>query len=39
VVVPEAFYDGVIQPLLGHVRGVVYVMPETQPARELFSPM
>lgn len=39
VVVSEAFYDSVIQPLLGKVRAVVYVMPETQPARELFSAM
>lgn len=28
IVVPEAFYDEVVQPLLGRVRGVVYVMPE-----------
>lgn len=28
IVVPEAFYDQVVQPLLGRVRGVVYVMPE-----------
>jgi hypothetical protein len=28
VVVPEAFYDAVVQPVLGHGRGVVYVMPE-----------
>ena len=39
VVVPEAFYDGVIEPLLGRVRAVVYVMPETQPVRELFGAM
>ncbi|RZJ26559.1 MAG: L,D-transpeptidase [Haliea sp.] len=36
VVVPEAFYDGVIEPLLGRMRAVVYVMPEMQPARDLF---
>lgn len=39
VVVPGAFYDGVIEPLLGRVRAVVYVMPETQPVRELFGAM
>lgn len=39
VVVPEAFYDSVIEPLLGRVRAVVYVMPETQAARELFGAM
>ena len=31
VVVPENFYDRVIQPIFGHGRGVVYVMPETGP--------
>lgn len=36
VVVPAAFYLEVIEPLLGSRRGVVYVLPETQPARELF---
>lgn len=39
VVVPEAFYDGVIEPLLGRVRAVVYVMPETKPVHELFGAM
>ena len=29
VVVPVAFYEAVVQPLLGHGRGVVYVMPES----------
>jgi len=28
VVVPEAFYDGVVQPVLGRGQGIVYVMPE-----------
>ena len=28
VVVPEAFYDAVVQPLLGRQRGLVVVMPE-----------
>lgn len=34
VVVPVKFYVGVIEPLLGRRAGVVYVLPETQPARE-----
>lgn len=33
VVVPAAFYDAVVQPLLGVQRGVVYVMPDSGPAR------
>jgi hypothetical protein len=37
VVVPVAFYLGVIEPLLGSREGVVYVLPETRPARELFT--
>ena len=28
VVVPEAFFDAVVQPTLGRTRGVVYVLPE-----------
>jgi hypothetical protein len=32
VVVAVAFYEAVVQPLLGAQRGVVYVMPETGPA-------
>ncbi len=28
VVVPEAFYDTVVQPVLGNSRAVIYVMPE-----------
>jgi hypothetical protein len=31
VVVPGAFYDTVVQPLLGQRRGLVYVMPEATP--------
>jgi len=31
VVVPVAFYDSVVQPLLGTQRGVVYVLPESSP--------
>ncbi|HEX2544377.1 MAG TPA: L,D-transpeptidase [Ramlibacter sp.] len=31
VVVPVAFYEKVVQPVLGNLRSVVYVMPETMP--------
>ncbi|MDP3856360.1 MAG: hypothetical protein Q8Q73_01215 [Stagnimonas sp.] len=37
VVVPEAFYEGVVQPLLGHRRAVVYVLPETRSVRDVFG--
>jgi hypothetical protein len=37
VVVPVAFYEQVVQPTLGHVRGVVYVLPETRSLGEVFS--
>ena len=37
VVVPVAFYDSVISPLLGKARGVVYVLPETRPLHEVFG--
>jgi hypothetical protein len=37
VVVPEAFYQGVIQRVLGHGRAVVYVLPENRPAQEIFG--
>ena len=37
VVVPVAFYEQVVQPLLGSVRAVVYVLPETQPVHEVFG--
>ena len=33
VVVPEAFYEAVVQPVLGRGPGVVYVLPETSPAQ------
>lgn len=36
VVVPVDFYLDVVKPLLGSRSGVVYVLPETQSARELF---
>lgn len=38
VVVPGAFFDAVVQPLLGRVRGVVYVMPEDGGAGGLVPP-
>jgi hypothetical protein len=31
VVVPVAFYEGVVRPLLGRGRGMLYVMPEERP--------
>jgi len=30
IVVPVAFYDTIVQPVLGRQRGVVYVLPETR---------
>jgi hypothetical protein len=37
VIVPVAFYESVVQPTLGARAGVVYVLPETRSARELFD--
>jgi hypothetical protein len=37
VVVPVDFYQRVIEPVLGRSASVVYVLPETRPAQELFS--
>lgn len=37
VVVPVAFFLGVIEPMFGRSPGVVYVLPETQDARGLFT--
>jgi hypothetical protein len=37
VVVPPDFYDEVVQPLLGRNRGVIYVLPEERPVREVFN--
>jgi hypothetical protein len=37
VVVPVAFYEGVVEPVLGSVRSVVYVLPETRGWQELFG--
>jgi hypothetical protein len=36
-VVPVAFYEGVIRPLLGKTYSVVYVLPETRPVQALFG--
>lgn len=37
IVVPVAFYESVVRPLLGQRRGVIYVLPETSAARDLFA--
>ena len=37
VVVPVSFYERVIGPMFGKTRGVVYVLPETRSARDLFG--
>ncbi|KQU81156.1 hypothetical protein ASE08_08725 [Rhizobacter sp. Root16D2] len=37
VVVPVAFYEQVVAPMLGHARAVVYVLPEDQPVRGFFE--
>lgn len=37
VVVPVKFYLDVVEPLLGRRSGVVYVLPETQPMREMLD--
>ena len=37
VVVPAAFYDKVVQPVLGRQRAVIYVLPETRSVREVFG--
>lgn len=37
VVVPVAFYEKVVQRVLGHARSVVYVLPEAQPLRNVFG--
>jgi hypothetical protein len=39
VVVPVRFYEDVVQRWLGRGRAMVYVMPETGAAREVFSDM
>jgi hypothetical protein len=37
VVVPVAFYESVVEPLLGRQRGVVYVLPENGPVQAMFT--
>lgn len=37
VVVPVAFYEGVIAPVLGKSYGVVYVLPETRPVQSMLG--
>lgn len=37
VVVPVAFYERVVSPLLGRQRGVVYVLPETRAVQAMFG--
>jgi hypothetical protein len=37
IVVPVAFYEAVVEPLLGRQRGVVYVLPESGPVQALFA--
>jgi len=36
VVVPPAFFDGVVMNVLGRTRGVVYVLPEDRPVETIF---
>lgn len=35
VVVPVAFYESVVEPMLGRASSVVYVLPETRPVQQL----
>jgi hypothetical protein len=37
VVLPVSFYDSVVKPALAKSRGVVYVLPEDRPVREVFA--
>lgn len=37
VVVPIAFYENTVSPVLGKSRSVVYILPETRPVREMFG--
>jgi len=37
IVVPVAFYEQVVSPVLGRSRGVVYVLPERQPALAMLT--
>jgi hypothetical protein len=38
VVLPVSFYDSVLRPALSKGRGVVYVLPEMRPVRDVFAP-
>jgi hypothetical protein len=35
--VPAAFYEGVVSPAFTHSSGIVYILPETRPAHEVFG--
>ena len=37
IVVPSAFYDHVIRPMLGQGRSVIYVLPETRPLQGMLG--
>ncbi|MEO7887188.1 MAG: hypothetical protein ABI893_01625 [Polaromonas sp.] len=37
VVVPVSFYETVVGPVLGKSRGVVYILPETQPVQRMLG--
>jgi len=37
VIVPVAFYEGVVAPTLGTNRSVIYVLPETHSPRGMFE--
>jgi hypothetical protein len=37
IVVPGDFYDAVVRPVLGDRRGVVYVLPDTEPLQQVFG--
>lgn len=37
VVVPVSFYENVVGPILGKSRGIVYVLPETQPLQRMLG--
>lgn len=37
VVVPVSFYENVVGPVLGRSRGIVYVLPETQPLERMLG--
>ena len=37
IVVPVAFYENVVRPLLGKRKGLVYVLPENKPVQNMFG--